>query len=96
MIRILIFTDKTGEWKQNICSCLNVLREHKIPDGYHIENPLFTVDIVSDATSFRKFHRYSHIILDKPVCQDFEKCIIRPLISNPVIHTQRFSPISPL
>lgn len=89
MISILILTDDIPVWVQKIKCCLNTLREHKTDSGYHLENPIFTVDIENDISFNRKQKRYSHIILDKDIQKDYEKIAIRPLISNPVVHTKR-------
>lgn len=90
MISILILTDDILEWVQKIKCCLNTLRERKTEVGYHLENPMFTVDIENDTSSNRQQRRYSHIIFDKDIQEDYEKIVIRPLISNPVIHTKRY------
>lgn len=91
MISILILTDDTLEWVQKIKCCLNTLRERKTYVGYHLENPMFTVDIENDTSFNRPRRRYSHIILDKYVPENYENIVIRSLISNPVIHTKRMS-----
>lgn len=88
MISILILTDDTGEWARKVRNSLNVLRARTASGGYHIENPLFTVDIMSDDVTARR--RYSHIIIDKPVHQDFENIVLRSLISSPIIHTEKY------
>ena len=85
MISILILTDNAIDWEQEIRNSLSIFRECKTSNGYHIENRLFTVDIMDDVTG-RK--RYSHIIIDKPVDKYAENIVLRPLISNPVIHTK--------
>ena len=90
MISILILTDDVIGWTNKIHCCLHTLREHKTNDGYHLENPLFFVDIENDINENRKRRRYSHIIIDKPIPNDYEVAVIRPLISNPVIHTNRY------
>lgn len=90
MINILILTNDVIEWTNKFHCCLRTLREHKTSDGYHLENPLFVVDIESDINENRKRRRYSHIIIDKPIPNDYEIAVIRPLISNPVIHTRRY------
>lgn len=90
MISILILTDELHEWEQKIRNCLQILRSRKTNVGYHLENQIFVVDIEDDVGCNRQRRRYSHIILDKPVHKDFETTIIRPLVSNPVIHTKRY------
>lgn len=85
MISILILTDNIDEWGRKMRDALNVLRGHRTSNGYHIDNLLFSADIMSDVHG-RK--RYSHIIIDKPINKDVESIVLRPLISNPVIHTK--------
>ena len=85
MINILILTDNIGEWERKMRDTLNVLRGYRTSNGYHIDNLLFSVDIMDDVSG-RK--RYSHIIIDKPVNKYAESIVLRPLISNPVIHTK--------
>ena len=85
MISILILTDNICEWEMKIQDSVNVSRELRTSDGYHIENCLFTVDIMSDVTGRE---RYSHIIVDKPVDRYVDAVVLRPLISTPVIYTK--------
>ena len=90
MISILILTDDVVGWINKIHCCLHTFRERKTSDGYHLENPLFIVDIESDTGERRKRRRYSHIIIDTPMSSDYEKSVIRPLVSNPLIYTNRY------
>ena len=90
MISILVLTDDIVEWVNKFQCCLHTIRERKTSVGYHLENPLFFVDIENDTGLERQRRRYSHIILDKQISNDFETIVIRPLISNPVIHTKNF------
>lgn len=90
MISILILTNDVIGWTNKFHCCLHTLRERKTNDGYHLENPLFVVDIENDISKNRKRRRYSHIIIDKPIPNDYEVAVIRPLVSNPVIHTNRY------
>ena len=90
MISILILTNDVIGWTNKFHCCLHTLRERKTNDGYYLENPLFVVDIENDISKNRKRRRYSHIIIDKPIPNDYEVAVIRSLISNPVIHTNRY------
>lgn len=67
MISILILTNDVIGWANKFHCCLHTLRERKTNDGYHLENPLFVVDIENDISKNRKRRRYSHIIIDKPI-----------------------------
>lgn len=89
-VSILVLTNDVPEWVDKFHCCLHTLRERKTSDGYHLENPLFVVDIESGTSGNRKMRRYSHIIIDKPIPNDYEGIVIRPLVSNPVIHTKRY------
>lgn len=72
MISILILTNDVIGWTNKFHCCLHTLRERKTNDGYHLENPLFVVDIENDISKNRKRRRYSHIIIDKPIPNDYE------------------------
>lgn len=90
MISILVLTDNVTEWVDKFHCCLCTLREHKTSNGYHLENPVFFVDIESDTSKNRKGRRYSNIIIDKPIQNDYERAVVCPLALNPVIHTKRY------
>ncbi len=89
-LKILIITDDQGEWLLKIGHSMCQVKILNSSDGIHCENPMFVVDILSDIARERPMQRYSHVIIDKPVGKVFEDSVIRPLISNPVIHTSRY------
>lgn len=89
-ISVLIITDNIPKWVNVVQNAINVLRCNKADNGstYHLENPMFYIDIESNTKDYKKRRRYSHIIVDKVINDDFEKCVLRPLISNPVRYTE--------
>lgn len=90
LISILVLTDDVPEWVNKFHQCLYTVRERKTKDGYHLENPLFVVDIESDVENKLAGSRYTYIIVDKPVPRDYEQTVLRPFIIMNIEHTERY------
>lgn len=91
MIRVLVLTDDVPEWVNKFHQCLFTVRERRTKEGYHLQNPLFAVDIEKDAEYQLAGSRYSHIIVDKPVSLDYERTVLEPFIMMNIEHTKQYS-----